>query len=524
MDTEKRASNTSLIALAAVIATMVVALSLGVDRNWDLANYHLYNPHAWLTGRYGIDIAPAQLQSWHNPTLDIPLYLLVRVDAHTLLITLWLALPAIVALISGAKLLEGLLGRELRPWEAIACVAMSVSGAALMPTIGSSTNDCFVAAGSLLALSLACSDRAGWGHWLAAGLIAGLTAGLKLTAALYCVSLLAATLASGSPRQLPARVAALGIGGLVGALAGYGLWGFELWVQHGNPFFPYYNHLFHSPDVAPNAWSDLRFRPRTLTDALLAPFRLLIASTSFSELPARDPRLLIGMVCCLAVLAVPHPRSEPATTRCTRMVAVFFLTSLALWTAQYGILRYTAPLEVLSAALFLAVLSRHCGRAYPVIATATIVAIMAFTIHPDWGRRPFSRHFLVADWPELPHGSMLVTATDSPLAFFALGLPRDVPIVAISNNVMHANGCYRLQAMAEDRIRGHAGTLWLLEEDQNRPYIERSHEYAKADYGLAISGDCIAMRSSFGNLRLCPLQRMPAQSRCALKAARQRTR
>jgi len=45
---------------------------LGQDVNWDLQNYHLYDPYAWLHDRLTLDIAPAQMQSWHNPALDVP--------------------------------------------------------------------------------------------------------------------------------------------------------------------------------------------------------------------------------------------------------------------------------------------------------------------------------------------------------------------------------------------------------------------------------------------------------------------
>ena len=60
---------------ALVCAASLFGLALqGMDANWDLRNYHLYNPHAWLTGRSAVDIAPAQLQGFHNPILDLPLY------------------------------------------------------------------------------------------------------------------------------------------------------------------------------------------------------------------------------------------------------------------------------------------------------------------------------------------------------------------------------------------------------------------------------------------------------------------
>src|SRR5512147_1466440 len=51
---------------------------LGVDANWDLYSYHLYNPFALLNGKLDIDLAPAGLQSYFNPLLDIPYYILSR--------------------------------------------------------------------------------------------------------------------------------------------------------------------------------------------------------------------------------------------------------------------------------------------------------------------------------------------------------------------------------------------------------------------------------------------------------------
>src|SRR4051812_35601818 len=53
-----------------------LSLALGQDDNWDLRNYHWYNPYALLNGRLQIDMAPAQWQSYFNPLIDVPYYLL----------------------------------------------------------------------------------------------------------------------------------------------------------------------------------------------------------------------------------------------------------------------------------------------------------------------------------------------------------------------------------------------------------------------------------------------------------------
>ncbi|HEY7578337.1 MAG TPA: hypothetical protein VH855_12135, partial [Acetobacteraceae bacterium] len=59
-----------LLAIAVLFA--VLASRTGTDTDWDLRNYHAYNAHALLTGRFWTDVAPAQLQTFFSPVLDIP--------------------------------------------------------------------------------------------------------------------------------------------------------------------------------------------------------------------------------------------------------------------------------------------------------------------------------------------------------------------------------------------------------------------------------------------------------------------
>jgi hypothetical protein len=61
-----------------LIAAGLVSIALGKDANWDLRNYHWYNAWALLNGRLGYDVAPAQLQTFHNPLADLPFFFLVQ--------------------------------------------------------------------------------------------------------------------------------------------------------------------------------------------------------------------------------------------------------------------------------------------------------------------------------------------------------------------------------------------------------------------------------------------------------------
>src|SRR4051794_15305684 len=69
------------LGLAKILTLLIVpllvgaeSLRLGQDTNWDILNYHLYNPYAFLNNRLTYDLAPAGLQSFFNPAVDIAYY------------------------------------------------------------------------------------------------------------------------------------------------------------------------------------------------------------------------------------------------------------------------------------------------------------------------------------------------------------------------------------------------------------------------------------------------------------------
>lgn len=66
-----------LLAAYGALATML-GYALGQDLNWDLLNYHFYNPYQLLGGRLDRDIHVAGVQTFHNPLLDLPFYAAVR--------------------------------------------------------------------------------------------------------------------------------------------------------------------------------------------------------------------------------------------------------------------------------------------------------------------------------------------------------------------------------------------------------------------------------------------------------------
>jgi hypothetical protein len=499
---------------------LAALLLLGQDCNWDLRNYHLYNPHAWLHGRYDIDIAPAQLQSWHNPLLDLPLHALDSLGASGLLVSLWLLLPAVLSL----RLLIGLSDRLASggndPLRQTTVAAIAVAGAGALLEMGSSYNDWFVALGLLTALACLLRADATTRAWplLLAGLAGGVTAGLKLTAAPYCLALAAACLLGtpgiGASRQA-GRLGLLALGGLAGFALSYGHWGWFLHERYGNPFFPYFNQIFQSPQALPLSWADERFRPEGLSDLLAVPLRLLQPSTRYSERLLADPRLLLGLL-ALATLAWRQWRGGPAgADRGTlRALAAFFLLALLLWGAGSGVYRYLLPLEALCALLIAQALwSLPAGKARALAAGAAFAALAGLTHVQDLERQPFGASLSeMQGRPAVQRGEMVLILDQAPMAFVATYLPDQVPVIALSNFFMRPGSCTSLQVEAERRVRAHRGPAWLLGPSREPDASPGSH---LDHFGLALRGECRDVASRYGMLYLCPLDTSALRTPCA---------
>lgn len=511
-------------ALLASGLVLVAVVLLGQDANWDLQNYHLYTPVALLKGRWLQDIAIAQVQSWHNPTLDLPLGGMVLAGAPGWLVSLWLAIPSAVALFFGLRLMDRLWPQASGRWRSCVAALVAISGAAVLPEIATSLNDAFVAALVMSALwrMTAIQERNdAWRSWWLPGLLLGLAAGLKLTASIYCLGLLAACFFAGSLRSAFARVLMLAVGGIAGFIASAGWWMWRVWLEHGNPLFPYFNQWFHSPDAPYLDHADARFKPENFLDALLVPLRLLRDNQRYAELTVADPRLFLGLLALLAwgiarwrkrrnVAAQVDPAPWP--------LLAFVMVSYAAWLALYGIYRYLLPLEMLLSIAIVGMLSqlplRHWAK--PVLALA-VVSIVATTNHPNWGRQHYRTPMIDVRFPELPHGALVLLASTDALGHAVAFLPSGTPAISLSNNFMDPTRCTRMQDRIESRVRGHRGPLFLLRATSAEGQIAPAFHA----YDLSVAGRCSSIPDSLASIELCPLQRSssPTARNCAWTAA-----
>ena len=326
-----RVPDAALLALF-LAAGAAASVALGVDRNWDLLNYHLYNPLALLTDRSG-DIAPPGAQRFFNPAADLPFFWLLRsLNEHPLLVAALMGLPAgaaafLVLLLSRLVLREA--GAGSPALFALLSTLGAATGAGFRSQIGTTHNDLLTAVPLLAALLLALRAAVlspprppPAATLVLAGSLAGAAVGLKLTNAPFAAGLggaLAAALwAGGQPLARPLGLL-LGGGALGFALAA-GPWMLHLWQEWGNPFFPFFDTLFAAGRPPAPVGRDPRFLPQGALEWLFFPFTWALSDAPrSSEMEMRDPRVALAFL-ALVALAL-------GARRCLARPAVAFLAA-----------------------------------------------------------------------------------------------------------------------------------------------------------------------------------------------------
>jgi hypothetical protein len=524
--------------LVAIVAAGYVSVRLGKDANWDLQNYHFYNGYAFVEGRLDHDLAPAQLQSFHSPLLDAAFYLMVRADWAPRVIAVVLALPAgigayLIALIT-LRLFPGGFGEQflLRG----AAIAIACTGTMAIALLGTTMNEWPCAALVMAALWLLLVDadqpQRPARRLVLSGIVAGVAAGLKLTAAPYAVGLCCALAAQSSPlRRRVIEAAGFGSAVVAGLLLSSGFWFYELWQRFNNPVFPYLNAWFRSPWFDAVDFPPRGYGPHSLVELMTFPFWLLKYHASLiTEMYLRDWRLAILYVVALALLAttlyrrlrrpkltsvagqLPKPVEGAAAPGAWRLVCVFWIVSFAIWVYQHSNYRFVIPLELLMGPLIVGALQRTISRrlfaAFAAVATAALVILTAR--YPDWGHINFQRHYFYVEAPPLPERSMVILVGGAPMAYVIPFMRNDARFVGLNNNLTElAFHNHRYQRLVDETIDQHRGPLFSMSPTPDAETVLRTRGLSQDRAG------CELIRSNMPTspIELCPLLRAGSQER-----------
>jgi hypothetical protein len=352
-----------LVALLVPVLFGLLSVALGQDDNWDLRNYHWYNPYALLNDRLHVDMAPGNWQSYFNPMIDVPYYVLNQ----------WLPGPAVgfvMGFVHGLNFILLLaIVRLVLPRDkadmrlCLLLAAAGMCGAGFLSEVGNTMGDNFSALFVLAALGLVLRAWDRLQTWsgrtaavlLLAGLVMGLGAGLKLTNTSYAVALCVALLAV--PASLGLGVASAfvyGCGTLAGVAIAAGPWWWRMWRTFGNPLFPQFNSIFKSPLAQQVSVIDAFHLPHNALEALFWPFVFTAHFTRVSELAFRQA--IVPALYALALVFVGRWLFEKVTGRApaarlsarARFLLLFALVGYLAWMKLFSIYRYLIPIEMLA--------------------------------------------------------------------------------------------------------------------------------------------------------------------------------
>jgi len=515
--------------LACLSFGVLLSVLRGQDANWDLKNYHLYNAWAGLHGRLTLDLAPAGLQSFFNPLLDMPYFLLGTGPLQH-----W---PRLLAAVQGlwygglvfmlfrvAIRLARLRGRAFG-WADVWAVLIGVTGTMTVSQTGSSFNELPLALftlSSLYVLLPLCADTPAprsWRRALLAGLLSGLAAGLKPTAVVYAPALaLGLLLALGMRREAWRLALLFGTGALAGFMLAYGWWGWHLHELTGNPIFPLFNQVFHSTWAPAVGGTDRQYLPRDLGQWLFYPLYWLGKNQHLvTEVNFADARYALAGVATLALVSLPRLLRRRPLDRSVRLLLVFVTTAYVLWLCLFSILRYAVPLELLSGLLLLAALQLFTpadaapGRWLVWAMAGAFLLLAGFSRYPGWGHVPYADVAFDVRPPAVEQGG-LVLVVGQPNAYVIPFLPhaQDNRYIGLSWFTRSALG-FRFDALVREQIAAHAGVVYAVLRDDAGDDLPLLQRYLP---GSRLT-DCAPVQSGLeqwrkdrdasGNLRICRL-------------------
>jgi len=533
----------------------LISRTLGQDDNWDLHNYHLYNPFALLHGKVGYDLAPGQWQSYFNPTLDLLYYGLV------------MTLPArVTGLLMGV--LHGLcfvllaqLGRRLLPTAANGqppyrlIIALAWAGcmgpgfiSQLGTTMGDSSTALLVLSAMLLVVRcwplLQAGGRRGAAAAWSAGLLAGCAAGLKLTNAGYALALCLSLFALDAGwRQRWQAVVLIGFGVLGGIAISAGHWYWRMWQVFGNPLFPQFNDRFPGPLAAPMGVGDSGWLPHGALEKWFWPFITTLQPRRISELPLRHliwPMLYTAFA-ALTLLWItrllrrrPAPRTMAAPAR---MLLWFAALSYLIWLNLFSIYRYLAPLELLAPLMFWLLMAYLLTPAVAQLWSRALLLLAFSSVlsTASWGRAHWGSQAYEVQTPALPHPEQnMVLVLNAPMGWLATFFPDQLAFVSLGAGFPESAAyAARMQAMLAAR----SGPFYAMLEAEAPPAINAGRQAERLQQGAATLaryelrldvGNCRTYVALVGRTRhayqLCPVQPAPLSPLSPLSPRDSRTR
>jgi hypothetical protein len=520
-----------LWAVVYFIGLGILSVILGQDVSWDLRNYHFYNPYMLLTGRFKYDILPAQIQSFFNPLMDVPFFVAIY----------YLKMPPVVV----GFLLGGFHG--LNQWFvhlityqslnkvseryklilSISAAITSILGAAyiseLGTSIGDSTSSVFVLAGLFLIITcLSQKQPVSLKTIILAGLLLGLGTGLKLTTALYSISLIVAI--NFLPTTFKEKIQNL-IALIVSMAGGFsltmGYWIILMWTNFANPLFPFFNKIFQSPYIETDfSLQDTRFLPKDIWQFLFYPFYFIQEQTLVAEVKFKETRFAIAYLLIVILLGViiyqyTSRRSLDKQNNLVHLPILgfllpFYCSAYLIWLKGFSIYRYLMVLELITPVLVILIIAYLYPQKKPVlIISLSIFALIVATVKPlDWWRMGWSDNYFGIDSQALKsyENSTIVMWGDEGTGYIVPYFPPSTRFVRLRGNMGVSEGTLMRKNAEKFIAETPPDNLYILMTDFNNKSPDIVKDLA-AENLVIDKQNCQPFPTRIEKYNLCRLQK-----------------
>ncbi|MBS1186362.1 MAG: hypothetical protein H6R04_380 [Burkholderiaceae bacterium] len=484
--------------LDGVVYTASLALCLalswyaGADYNWDLRNYYLYGPHAYLNGLIGKDFMAGSFQSYLNPLPYVPFYLMVKAGWHSLVIGSVLATFHALNLFFLWAICKRVMhvpnDSPLGRWVlALLCLLLGTFSVLFLMELGASYADIslsvFVLAAVLLLLKGGDEPERLLLYTFVAGILLGAATGMKLTNAPFALAACVFGFLPGLHLQRRVKFfAVLGASGLIGGLLTAGHWCWILYREFGNPFFPLLNKVFRSPDFIAANHQHARFLPESLTDVMTLPFRMVDpVAWVYAEIIAPDMRFAVFFAACASLVLVAVLKhvsvvhewlGAKALSGSQTVFVAYIAVGWLLWALVSSNGRYLIPLLLLIGPGCGVLLWRLLPLRYVKLILVLLLAVQMvqvyyagkrrFNVALDWDG-PWFKLIIPQKLTAEPHLSLSMNVLSNAfLAVFYHSDSRFVNIVGQNSLSLTTPGGQRLQRLL-DEYRGRTRVIFEYE-------------------------------------------------------------
>jgi Glycosyltransferase family 87 len=520
-----------LIIAASLGVTIWYATARGQDFNWDQRNYHIGVPFLLVHGTFWDSIAPAGIQSYLNPyVIEMQFFAIRHLSAISLAVML-AVFQSLAFMIAGLISVEvahptggsqatvlGLLGFAL---SLLAPVPLSEAGTThielvtTVPVLGAYA--LLLTRGHRLSLVMSAA---------LAGVLLGAATALKLTNGVFALGAVGFALAG--QESLSRRIVwlvACGGAAIVAFAAVGGPWYIEVWEHFRNPFFPFFNNIFLSPDYPPVAFHDDTFLPHSFLAIWLYPLYWVLPHRLYWLLggsPAaglgspsceqffRDARWIVaicGITLFLAALPIFRRWARARLNDPATGLLFTFIIGYVVWLFEFGIQRYAAPLDILCGAVLLALVVPlpTKGLKYALL-FAMVLGSWRMMVLPYFERLPWRSYWQSIN-PQRFHfdGPTIVFLTFKPSFFVAASMPANTRYVGVSGefDLRASNDTVLTRQLKQELI----SPVQFKLKEVDPGWVSPIPGAILASYDLSVTNRCRPLHVADKTFRICDVTR-----------------